>query len=206
MIAVVNYGAGNLGSVANAINKLGYQFRITDKPQELLEAKAVVFPGVGVAGNCMEMLLKTGMAEAILNLIESKRPILAICVGLQVLLSGTEEGGWYQCLNVIPGKVKRFPGGLKIPHIGWNQVEQKMTHPIFEGIPDKSNFYFVHSYFAEPDDNSAVAGTTEYGLTFCSVIIRHNLVATQFHPEKSGTTGLRMYDNFFKMALNQGKW
>jgi glutamine amidotransferase len=119
---------------------------------------------------------------------------------MQVLLSATEEGGWNKCLEIIPGIVKRLPSGLKVPHIGWNQVKQVTKHPIFEGIPDKSNFYFVHSYYAEAEDESLTGGTTEYGINMCSVLIKDNLVATQFHPEKSGSLGLRMYDNFLKMA------
>jgi glutamine amidotransferase len=120
---------------------------------------------------------------------------------LQVLLSSTEEGGDHRCLGIIPGRVKKLPAGLKVPHMGWNQVRQTQAHSIFEGIPDNSNFYFVHSYFADPEDRSVVAGTTEYGLEFCSMVISDNLVATQFHPEKSGEYGLRMYSNFLKSAL-----
>jgi glutamine amidotransferase len=119
---------------------------------------------------------------------------------MQVLLSSTEEGGWNECLGIIPGTVKKLPAGLKVPHIGWNQVKQMVRHPIFDDIPDESNFYFVHSYYAEPEDNTVIAGTTEYGVTLCSVLIKDYLVATQFHPEKSGTIGLKMYDNFLKMA------
>jgi len=118
-----------------------------------------------------------------------------------VLFSGTEEGGWHECLGVIPGKVKKLPPGLKTPHMGWNQVKQKFSHPIFNGIPDGAHFYFVHSYYAEPQDMSVVAGMTEYGVPMCSMVVKDNLVATQFHPEKSGEQGLRMYSNFLNMAL-----
>ena len=120
---------------------------------------------------------------------------------MQILFNGTEEGGWHKCLGIIPGVVRRLPPGLKIPHMGWNQVKQMMTHAVFNGIPDKANFYFIHSYYAEPDDSSIVAGETEYGITMCSAIARGNLVATQFHPEKSSDIGLRFYDNFIRMAL-----
>ncbi len=137
------------------------------------------------------------------QLIEEKRPFMAICVGLQVLLSETEEGGGHKCLGIIPGKVKRLPEGLKIPHMGWNQVVQKEDYQIFDGIPRGTNFYFVHSYYADPDDKSLISATTEYGIEFCSMIIRDKLFATQFHPEKSGGYGLKMYSNFLTMALGK---
>ncbi len=202
MIAVIDYGAGNLGSVANAIVKLGYEPVVTREPRDVLNAAAVVLPGVGAAGDTAACLDKLGMTSAIRHLIYDNRPLLAICVGLQVLFMGTEEGGWHSCLDVIPGIVRRLPEGLKIPHMGWNQVKQQFNHPFFEGIPDETNFYFVHSYYAVPEDKSVVAGTTEYGVSICSVVIKDNLVATQFHPEKSGKWGLKMYSNFLDMALS----
>ncbi len=200
MIAVIDYGAGNLRSVTNALLKLGYQPKATREPEDVLNATAVIFPGVGAAADAMQSLRKSGMDEAIQEVIRGGQPLFAICVGMQVLLSATEEGGWNECLGIITGAVKRLPPGLKVPHIGWNQVKQVTKHPIFEGIPDESNFYFVHSYYAEPEDTTVVAGTSEYGISFCSVLIKNNLVATQFHPEKSGEVGLRMYANFLKMA------
>ena len=130
----------------------------------------------------------------------SELALFAVCVGMQLLFSGTEEGGWHKCLGIISGAVRKLPSGLKIPHMGWNQVKQWVAHPIFEGTPDEANFYFVHSYYADPEDMSVVAGTTDYGVSLCSVLIRGNLVATQFHPEKSGLYGLRMYANFLKMV------
>lgn len=200
MIAIIDYGAGNLHSVTNALVKLGYQPKVTREPDEVLDATAVIFPGVGAAADAMESLRESGMDEAVQGVIRGGQPLFAICVGMQVLLSATEEGGWNECLDIIPGMVRRLPPGLKVPHIGWNQVKQVTRHPIFEGIPDESNFYFVHSYFAEPADISLIAGTSEYGINICSVLIKDNLVATQFHPEKSGEVGLRMYANFLKMA------
>jgi glutamine amidotransferase len=196
MIAVIDYGAGNLRSVSNALVKLGYQPRVTREPDDVLNARAVIFPGVGAAADAMESLRESGMDEAIQEVIRQGQPLFAICVGMQVMLSSTEEGGWNECLGVIPGTVKRLPLGLKVPHIGWNQVKQADRHPLFEGIPDESNFYFVHSYYPEPEDATVVAGTSEYGINFCSVLIKDNLVATQFHPEKSGELGLRIYANF----------
>ena len=202
-IAIVDYGAGNLGSVANAIVKLGYEPKITDKPSDVLSAAVVILPGVGAAGDAMENLKAIGMADVIRQLIDVKRPLFAVCVGLQLLFSSTEEGGWHECLNIIPGTVRRLPAGLKIPHMGWNQVKQIVKHQVFDAIPDEANFYFVHSYYVDPEDKSVIAGTTDYGPSFGSVIIRDNLVATQFHPEKSGNWGLRMYSNFLKKALSK---
>jgi len=200
MIAVIDYGAGNLRSVTNALVKLGCQPKVTKDPDEVCNAAATIFPGVGAAGDAMRNLQESGLDEAIRKVIRQGQPLLAICVGMQVLFSATEEGGWQRCLGVIPGMVKRLPPGLKVPHMGWNQVKHKVEHPIFDGIPDQANFYFVHSYYAEPEDGTVVAGITDYGINVCSVVIRGNLVATQFHPEKSGVHGLRVYDNFLKMA------
>ena len=200
MIAVIDYGAGNLRSVTNALVKLGCQPKVTREPEDVVNATAVIFPGVGAAADVMESLREAGMDEAIREVINEGQPLFAICVGMQVMLSATEEGGWNRCLDIIPGMVRRLPASLKVPHIGWNQVRQVSAHPIFKGIPDGSNFYFVHSYYAEPEDASVVAGTTEYGVNLCSVLIKDNLIATQFHPEKSGALGLRMYANFLDLA------
>lgn len=203
MIAIIDYGAGNLRSVANAIAKLGYQPTVTGNPDAVLGADAVIFPGVGAAADTMCNLQKSGMAGAIRRLVTEGRPLFAVCVGMQVLLAATEEGGWHECLGIVPGVVRRLPPGLKVPHMGWNQVKQAATHPIFDTIPDEANFYFVHSYYPDPDDKSVIAGTTDYGVSMCSILIKGNLVATQFHPEKSGEYGLRMYDNFLKSALER---
>ncbi len=200
MITIIDHGAGNLRSVANAITKLGYQPRVTSNPSEILGSPAVILPGVGAAGDIMRSLKETGLDKVIRQLISEERPLFAVCVGMQLLFSGTEEGGWHKCLGIIPGAVRKLPPGLKIPHMGWNQVKQRGTHPILEAIPDEANFYFAHSYYCALDDMSVVAGTTEYGVTICSVLIKSNLVATQFHPEKSGRHGLQMYANFLEMA------
>ena len=200
MIAVIDYGAGNLRSVTNALIKLGCHPKVTHEPEDVVNATAVIFPGVGAAADVMQSLREAGMDEAIKEAINENQPFFAICVGMQVMLSATEEGGLNECLGIIPGTVRRLPAGLKVPHIGWNQVRQVSAHPIFKGIPDGSNFYFVHSYYAEPEDASVVTGTTEYGVNLCSVLIKDNLIATQFHPEKSGALGLRMYTNFLDLA------
>ncbi len=204
MIAIIDYGAGNLRSVANAIGRLDYEPKIVSTPDEVLAARAVILPGVGAAADTMASLKRLGLVGPIQRYITEGGPFLGVCIGLQVLFDGTEEGGWHECLGIIPGVVRRLPPGLKIPHMGWNQVKQRVSHPIFDGIPDEDSFYFVHSYYVEPEDSSLVAGETDYGIPICSVIVRDNLIAAQFHPEKSGEMGLRIYDNFIKMVAGNG--
>lgn len=200
-IAIIDYGAGNLRSVAKAVAKLGYRAEITSEPSCVSASDIVILPGVGAAGDTMDSLQKLGMVEPVKQVIGEDRPFLGICLGLQVLLSTTEESGGYDCLDLVSGSVRRLPAGLKVPHMGWNQVRQTADHPIFEGIPDESNFYFVHSYYVDPEDRSIIAGETDYGVTFCSVLVRGNSVATQFHPEKSGDLGLKLLDNFLRQNL-----
>ncbi|MDD5083078.1 MAG: imidazole glycerol phosphate synthase subunit HisH [Dehalococcoidales bacterium] len=203
MIAIIDYGASNLRSVVNAVTSLGYQPKVTSNPGDVVRADGVILPGVGAAAGAIRNLERLGLAEAIQKHIAQDRPLLGICLGLQILLSATEEGGGCECLDIIPGRVRRLPSGLKTPHMGWNQVKQLTSHPIFDGIPDEANFYFVHSYYAEPDDKSLIIGETEYGRSICSVIVRGNLIATQFHPEKSGELGLRLYANFLRRVPGQ---
>jgi glutamine amidotransferase len=200
VIAIIDYGAGNLRSVINAINRLGYQSTITSHPNDVTSAEAVILPGVGAAGDTVKNLNRLGLAGPIRQRIADEHPFLGVCIGLQVLLTSTEENGGHDCLNIVNGRVKKLPGGQKIPHMGWNQVRQLVSHPVFDGIPDLTNFYFVHSYYAEPEDRSLVAGETDYGVSFCAILARGNLIATQFHPERSGEIGLRLYDNFLKLA------
>jgi glutamine amidotransferase len=204
MIAVIDYGAGNLRSVVNAITSLGYQPKITSNPGMVLDAQAVILPGVGAATDTVTSLKRLGLDGPIGQFVAEGRFFLGVCIGLQILFTSTEEGGGQECLGIIPGRVRKLPSGLKIPHMGWNQVKQKIAHPVFEGIPDEANFYFVHSYYVEPDDKSLIAAETDYGIVFCSTIARGNLIATQFHPEKSGEFGLKFYHNFLKLALAQG--
>ena len=201
-IALVDYGAGNLRSVARAIEHAGFTPDVSNDPRALDDADAVVVPGVGVAADTMRNLESRGFADPLRTYIEAGRPFLGICMGYQVLFTATDEGGDHPCLAVVPGRVRKLPstngGGtaLKIPHMGWNQVVQTSEHPVFQGVPDESYFYFVHSYYPDPDDQSLVIGQTNYGVTFASAIGWDNLVATQFHPEKSGAAGLRLYKNF----------
>ncbi|MFH1381639.1 MAG: imidazole glycerol phosphate synthase subunit HisH [Chloroflexota bacterium] len=202
-VVIIDYGAGNLHSVTNAVKKLGYTPEITSNSENVLKARAVILPGVGAAGEAMKNLKKAGLVLPIRQIIKEGRPFFGVCLGLQLLLDGTEENGGQECLGIIPGKVKKLPDGLKTPHMGWNQVRQLGPSPLFTGIPDKANFYFVHSYYAEPEEKSVVVGETDYGITMCSIMAQGDLLAAQFHPEKSGEIGLKMYDNFLKLAVKR---
>jgi len=200
VVVIVDYGAGNLRSVQRAVEHSGLKPLVTADPAALRDADAVILPGVGAAADTMENLRSRKLVEPVLEFIDSGRPFLGVCMGLQALMSGSEENGWQECLGVVPGRVKKFVGDLKVPHMGWNQVRYRRPHPVFEGIPDGSNFYFVHSYYCAPDDADYVLGTTEYGGEFPAVLARNNWVATQFHPEKSGESGLKLYRNFLVWA------
>ena len=197
---VVDYGAGNLRSVAIALARLGFDPVVTSEPEVVQGADALVLPGVGAAADTMSNLTQRGLVEPILEYIDSGRPFLGVCMGLQVLFSVSEEGGEHPCLDVLPGRVRRLPEGLKVPHMGWNRVRQRCPHPIFDGIPDGAFFYFVHSYYANAEDSSLVVGETDYGVTFPAVVAKDNIVATQFHPEKSAESGLQLYENFLRMT------
>ncbi len=202
---IVDYGAGNLRSVAKALEWLGCAPRVTSHPADVESARVVVLPGVGAAADTMGSLERLSLVGPLRRVIASGRPFFGVCLGLQVLLDGSEEGGWQECLGVVPGRVRRLPAGLKVPHMGWNQVRQRLTHPLFADVPDQANFYFVHSYYADPTSRSTVAGETDYGIVFPSVLIRENVVATQFHPEKSGDVGLRLYAGFLRWAARVGR-
>jgi glutamine amidotransferase len=200
-VVVVDYGAGNLRSVARAVAHHGFEPLVSCEAVAIERAEAVILPGVGAAADTMRNLNEGGLVEPLREYIASGRPFLGVCMGQQALLSVSEEGGEHPCLDVIRGRVRRLPSGQKVPHMGWNQVRQRVPHPVFEGIPDGANFYFVHSYYPDPADRDVVIGETEYGVTFASVLARDNLIATQFHPEKSGQDGLRFYGNFLKIAF-----
>lgn len=204
-IVIIDYGAGNLRSVYKAVGKLGYEPKITRISADILSADAVILPGVGAGGDTMMALEKLKLVTPIKKYVAENRPFMGICIGMQVLLTGTEEGGWHECLDIIRGRVTRLPEGQKIPHMGWNQVKQKVAHSIFTSIPDNANFYFVHSYYVKPENKKLIAGETEYGVPFPSVIVKDNLIATQFHPEKSGELGLKIYDNFIKLVVEPHK-
>jgi glutamine amidotransferase len=199
-LVIIDYGAGNLYSVNRAVMHEGVRPMITTNPVYLDDAEAVIVPGVGAAADTMKHLREGGFIAPIRQYIASGRPFLGVCMGQQALFDVSEEGGEHQCLSVLPGRVVRLPDGQKVPHMGWNSVRQVTAHPIFEGIPDGSFFYFLHSFRPQPDDPSIIIGETEYGVTFPSVVAKDNVVATQFHPEKSGAMGLRMYGNFLRIA------
>ncbi|HET8945293.1 MAG TPA: imidazole glycerol phosphate synthase subunit HisH [Dehalococcoidia bacterium] len=199
-IVIVDYGAGNLHSVSRAVIHSGVRPLVTSSARYVSEADALIVPGVGAAADTMANLIRHHLVEPIKEYIDSGRPFLGVCMGQQALFDISEEGGRHECLGVLPGHVVRLPDGQKVPHMGWNQVRQVKPHPIFAGIPDNSFFYFVHSYYPSPEDPAVVIGETEYGVKFPSVVARDNVVATQFHPEKSGEMGLRMYSNFLKIA------
>lgn len=203
-VAVVDYGMGNLHSIAKALQHsgLGCEVQVTSSPAQILNADRVVFPGVGAIRDCMLALNQSGLADTIKE-VAMVKPFLGICLGMQALLTDNEENGGIQTLGIIPGHVVRFPDHaqdndgnvLKIPHMGWNQVHQN-AHPLWAGIPQDSRFYFVHSYYAKPDEASVVAGTSEYPIAFACAIARKNIFAVQFHPEKSQAVGLQLLKNF----------
>jgi glutamine amidotransferase len=222
-IVIIDYGAGNLRSVQKAFEHVGHNAVFTSDPDALKDAPAIVFPGQGASPPAMVALERAGMDDAVRDAIKRGTPFFGVCLGLQLLLEWSEEGDT-RCLGVVPGSVKRFTDGaasngprggglrsaalsgsaLKVPHMGWNAVDIDSAHPVFEGVPPGSNFYFVHSYYAAPTDDSWVAGRTTYGVEFASVVARDNLIATQFHPEKSGAIGLRLYDNFVRRFVAAG--
>jgi glutamine amidotransferase len=200
-IVVIDYDAGNLRSVARALVHVGADPLVSADPADIDRAAGVVLPGVGAAADTMANLLSRNLVEPLKEYIAAGRPFLGVCMGLQALLERSEEGDT-ECMGVLPGEVIRFPNepGRKVPHMGWNTVDWVRDHPITEGIPSGSFFYFVHSYYPTVRDDSLALGTTEYGLTFPSAVACGHMVATQFHPEKSGVHGLRLYANFVRWA------
>jgi glutamine amidotransferase len=205
MIGIIDYGMGNLGSVSNAFRFLGTDAKIITRRDEMEDCRAVLLPGVGAFGDCMEHLLEHDFADAIRNWIQAGRPMMGICLGLQALFDSSEEAPGVAGLGIFPGTVKRFnlPGELKVPQIGWNRINEVQSDcPMFDGIDDGSFFYLVHSYYVSPDDESIVSGTTEYGIEYCSCVWEENVFSTQFHPEKSQQAGLRMLRNFERWSKN----
>jgi imidazole glycerol-phosphate synthase subunit HisH len=205
-IVVVDYDAGNLRSVQRALEAVGEHPRVTSDPRAIEAAQALVLPGVGSAQDCMRKLEARNLTEPLKAYAATGRPFLGVCVGLQLLFDGSEEGGGVECLGIVRGTVRRFSTqpGLKVPQIGWNTLNLSGVHPLLEGIPDGSYFYFVHSYYADPSDARITVATAEYGVEFAAIVAHDNVVATQFHPEKSADLGLRLYANFGRIAATSG--
>jgi len=196
MISIIDYRAGNLKSVERALRHLEIACRITDDPADILASERVIFPGVGAAGKTMEVIESLHLDGVIHEVVRRKTPFLGICLGAQIILETSEEDA-ATCLKLIAGRVRRFPDmRLKIPHMGWNDMTIERNHPLLDGIDREAQFYFVHSYYPEPLHREDIIATTRYGISFASVIGRGNVVATQFHPEKSGRFGLQLLQNF----------
>lgn len=200
-IAIIDYQMGNLRSVQKGFEKVGHAATITSDPTELAKADRVVLPGVGAFGDAMAELRRRDLVQPIRDVVDSGKPFLGICLGLQLLFDVGYEGGEFEGLGILGGKVVRFdlPSALKVPHMGWNRCAIKRRAPVLEGLSDGTFFYFVHSYYAIPDDRSVVALEADYGQPFCAAVWRDNLFATQFHPEKSQADGLRILKNFAEL-------
>lgn len=200
MIAIVDYGMGNLRSVSKAFDLQGFPVAVTRDPAVISEANGLVLPGVGAFGDCIRNLDDYGLSAPIKEFIDSGRPFLGICLGLQVLFEGSEESPGAKGFGVFKGKVVRFPKfkeeHLKVPHMGWNEILIQKEAPLLEGVPDKSWFYFVHSYYPAPEDESIITVKAEYGFEFTAAVSKGNVFASQFHPEKSSDLGLKILRNF----------
>ncbi len=207
-VAIIDYGMGNLHSITKALQHVApaTEVWVTANNNTILQADRVVFPGVGAIGDCMNALNHSGLAEVIVRVVQTGKPMLGICLGMQALLARSEENGGTSCLNIIPGEVVHFPKPLvdssgetmKIPHMGWNQVKQNLVHPLWKNIPQDSRFYFVHSYFVQPIEDAVIVATADYPDSFTCALARDNIFAVQFHPEKSQTAGLQLLDNFLQ--------
>lgn len=199
MIAIIDYEAGNLTSVRRALDHLGAPCVVTPDPEVVASADKVIFPGVGAAGQCMANLNGTGLGDALRRAVAAGTPVLGICVGMQLLHEMSEEDGSVDCLGLVPGAVRRFQlddPGLKVPHMGWNPVTWAADEPLAAGLPSDAAFYFVHSYYCDPAPGVQRIAESDHGGAFCAGLRRDNLVALQFHPEKSGPVGLQVLRNF----------
>lgn len=204
MIVVVDYGAGNLRSIEKALERQGLDVRITDTPSAVDRAEALVVPGDGAFGPAMARLNASGFADRIRDFAASGKPFLGICLGMQLLFTESEEDGIHAGLGLLPGRVERLPRGVKVPHMGWNDLRVLRPVPLLEGCATGAHVYFIHSYHAVPEDPAIVAATAEYGVELAAVVGRENVWATQFHPEKSGSVGIRILANFARWAVGAG--
>lgn len=202
MIAIIDYGMGNLASVRNAFLKLGYEAFTTSRPDEILGAEKVVLPGVGAFADAIHNLRELGIDRTIHEVVARETPFLGICLGMQLLFSESDENGIHQGLDIIKGRVEKFdlPSGFKVPHMGWNQIEISPASDLLGNIPTGSYYYFVHSYYVIPEDETVVAARTDYGTNFVSAVEKGRLFATQFHPEKSSELGLKILKKFGEMS------
>jgi glutamine amidotransferase len=203
MITIIDYGMGNLRSVQKAFERIGFPARITNDPQQVAEASHLVLPGVGAFADAMAELRRLELVEPIRQAIQKEKPFLGICLGLQLLFDRSHEDGLHEGLGILSGEVVRFdlPVEYAVPHMGWNQLQIRRPHPLLAGIEEGAYVYFVHSYYGVPEDTSWITTETEYGVIFCSSIGRGRLFATQFHPEKSQSVGLRMLENFARLPV-----
>jgi glutamine amidotransferase len=199
MIAIIDYGVGNLRSVEKAFTSQGLGAVVTNNEKTLREADKLVLPGVGAFAACMQGLQRYGFDELVVEAAQAGKPIIGLCVGLQMMFEEGHEFGIHKGLGLMPGRVVRFPEGVRVPHVGWNQVAIRHEHPIFRDLPDQSFFYFVHSYHVQTSDQSCVLGETEYALRFPSICGRGSIVGVQFHPEKSQMAGLTLLRNFAEL-------
>jgi len=199
VIGIVDYGRGNLRSVEKALEKVGFAAKIMTSPEELSGVDGLILPGVGAFADAMEALEQGGWTLPIIQFARSGRPFLGICLGMQVLFEVGEEHGEHAGLGLLPGRVVKFPPGGKVPHMGWNSLSLEQPCRLLEGIPNESYFYFVHSYYAQPDEKTDIVATSDYGVVFPAVVGKDNVWGAQFHPEKSSPWGLQLLTNF-------GKW
>ena len=203
MIAVIDYGAGNLQSVVKALRFIGCDCMITNNKQELLSANGAILPGVGSFGDAMDCMSRSGAADGVLSFVKTGKPLLGICLGLQLLFDSSEESPNARGLGLLKGSIRKIPdadGTLKIPHMGWNSLELCRRDGIFQGLPDNPYVYFVHSYYLTAEDESIVSAKTQYGTSIDAAVAFENIYATQFHPEKSGKLGLQILRNFAAIA------
>ncbi len=199
MIAIIDYQMGNLKSVQKSLETVGYKTIVTADPDKINNADAVIIPGVGAFSGAVENLQKVGMTAAINDFVNTGKPLLGICLGMQLLMSASEENGLHRGLDLIPGEVLKLLSTVKIPHMGWNSVQPKNASTLTGGIEKDSYFYFVHSYYVKPYDNKHIVAVTEYGIEFCSIIQKENIMGVQFHPEKSSSLGQKILINFGRM-------